>query len=130
VSEKAAELKGLFELLEEGLDTPPVFVEVDDGAGRPRKIFAHNGHLDFLAVAFDDGANITKSLGVVVALFFVDEYDLIVAQYVSLWCFDVAFNATGLHVVLGTRDPEYAACIQVKQVQKVHISLIKQCYFA
>ena len=115
VSEKAAELKGLFELLEEGLDS---LVEVDDGAGRPRKIVAHKGHLDFLAVAFDDGANITKSLGVVVALFFVDEYDLIVAQYVSLWCFDVAFNATGLHVVLGTRDPEYVAASKSNRCRK------------
>jgi len=112
---ESCRVEGFVELLEEGLDS---LVEVDDGAGRPRKIVAHKGHLDFLAVAFDDGANITKSLGVVVALFFVDEYDLIVAQYVSLWCFDVAFNATGLHVVLGTRDPEYVAASKSNRCRK------------
>ena len=94
VSKKASELKGLFELFEEGLDSPAVFVEVDDSTGRPRKIVANEGHFDFFAVAFDDSANITKSLGVVSARFFGDEYNLVVAQYIALGCFDVAFNAT------------------------------------
>lgn len=57
VAEEVGQLEGLFEFLEEDLDTPATAAEVGDGLGAPRHLIRQENHFPEVALRLDAGGN-------------------------------------------------------------------------
>ncbi len=125
VSKEVAELEGLFDLFEEGLDTPPAAIQVANTGGGPLKVVGEKDHDHPLVVDLDPGFNTSKSLGVFSARFGRDESDLVVAKDITLG-FSQSFAADVVaKIVLGPGDPENAPVGEVEKVGKIHVGLVE-----
>ena len=108
MSEEVAQLKRLFDLLEEHLDAPTALIQVRDAARRPLQVVGDKGHYGTLPINLDNGHDTPeKTVGIVPTTLLALENDQVVPQDVAYRFAKQAFATTDLHVVLRTRNPEH-----------------------
>ena len=124
VAEEVGQLQGLFEFLEEHLDTPAAAVEIGDGLRAPRHVVGQENHFPEFAVDLDQGGNAAQLDGI--KLFGrAGQGDQVVAQNVSVWAGLKFLRHPALQIILGARDPEHLPHRQVGEMGKIQIRLVK-----
>lgn len=130
VSQKVADLEGLFDLLEEDLDAPASLIEFAHGAGGPLNVVGDEDHHNVFLIDRDDHLDTTHHHRVLRLALRGLQHDEFIAQDLALG-FAQELLAHGIsHVVLGPGDPKDAPHAEVIKMGEVDVGLVKQGDFA
>src|SRR5208282_1210315 len=129
VPQEVGQLEGLFELLEEDLNAPAAAIEVGDGLGAPDEVVGQKNHFAEFAVDLDQRHYAAQPDRINFLHGRVDQFDQVIAQEVVEAPRLQSAHDAALQVVLGTSNPENLATGQVRQVCKVHVSLVENDNF-
>jgi hypothetical protein len=130
VSEKVAQLKRLFDLLEENLDAPTALIYVRDATRRPLQVVGDESHHGIFPIDLNNGHDTPKNLGIVPATLLALENDQVAPQDVACRFSKQAFSTADLHVVLGTCDPEHPPLRELVQMLEIDVGLVEKDDFA
>ena len=125
VAEEITDFKGLFDLIEEGLDSPAAAVQVADAGRSPVQIVGEKDHDSFLSVDFDESLNAPQSLRILSPGLGANQGNLIVTEDFASWFTQSLAVDPVTQVVLGAGDPEDAPLMQIKEADKVHVGLVE-----
>jgi len=117
---KIGKPQALFDLLEEDLDVPAAAVEVAHRLRTPFEIVGHEHHHPPLAIDFHPCLDTPDLHALVPPL---KRHDLI-PEDVGVALGEIP-NRAPFQVFLGSGDPPHAAQGEVKQVEEIHIGLVK-----
>ena len=122
--EEVGQLQRLFEFLEEHLDAPAAAIQIGDGLGAPGQVVGEENHFPQLAVHLDQGHHAAQ-LDRIGCADRTGQANQIVTEDVAVPPMLELAHDPILEVVLGPGHPEDLAPHQVRQVGKVHVSLVK-----
>ena len=125
VAKEVAYLEGLFDLLEEGFDTPAASIQIADTRSSPIEVVGQENHGGPFAVDLDPGFDSAQAFRILPAGLVSDQSDLVVADDITFGSFQAFSADTVAEVVLGSGHPEYTASGQVEEVGKVNVGLVE-----
>ena len=120
-----AHFEGLFDLLEEGFDTPSASIQIADARSSPIKVVGQENHGGPFAVDLDPGFDSAQASWILPTRLVGDQSDLVVSDNIAFRAFQVFPADTVAEVVLGPCDPEDTASGQIEEVGKVNVGLVK-----
>lgn len=125
VAEEVADFEGLFDLLEEGFDSPSASIQVADAGSGPVEVIGQEDHDDPFAIDFNRGFDAAQSLRILRAGLLGDQSDLIIADDIAFGLVQALAADTVPQVVFGAGDPEDAPPGEIEEVGEVDVGLVE-----
>ena len=119
-----AQLQALFDLFEKHLNVPPATIQIAHRLRTPIEVVSDEGHQTHLTIHLYPSLHPPQDHAVV----FVLERDALILDDLRIALGEI-FDHSVFHIILGPRDPRDFPLIQVCQMGKVHIRLVKHHNF-